>query len=894
MKKMIAGALSLCLLLSCICVCYAAVDRELPLASIAGKTDSLNVGASVAPTRGQYIMFKGVDFTGVKSVQMTGTSKWNSGWNSDMFALRLDNVKGEIVGYIDFDDESKTTFGTNVNVSGVHDLYIVSSYAVSGAVTFTKVELSSQAWPEKEAYVPAPDSAVVDNYSDTWTAVSGLGRSVADYEEVGDVKEGKQVGLFYWDWNVNWDQSDTVINNTTFQVEHPSAYKEDGYFDPAWPKGSFTCFWDEPLFGYYAGNDYWPYRKDAELLGDIGVDFIYLDCTNGTGIFRRNFSVLCKAFEDAKKAGGNAPKIVITSNLSQPVQNTYVMLEYLYKTFYEKGLYSDLWYYWQGKPLILAHEESLDKFVDKNDPEDVELIDNIKNFFTFRGCTGNWKKDQQLAPNKWTIVEKYPQRTFGKTADGKDEMVIAMAACNSSIETEALTPMSTETARGKNYTEVFGHDYSKDAFQYNYFFEEQIAGALDTDAIVLSVSSWNESTVGRQQNYNNKFPNCFVDHFDAENTRDLGLSKGKNRDNGYMLLADAIRKWKGVRPAPTASAEKTINIASGANQWSDVGPNFINTKGVYQRDAKGYGSYYYKNDTARNNITKAKVARDSENLWFYAETQAGLTPSTDAKWMRLYINSDRNYATGWEGYDFRINGSKAGSVEKWENGAWKSIGMVDFNASGNVLQIKVPRNLLGTTGKVNFEFKWVDNADDSDLLNFYVDGITAPTGRFNYLYTEIKQVSLSAEAREALKGTTIVKTGTNKAIIKGAKMNVYESDTRYGVRELNGTAYIPAAMLKDAIRYGTTKITFESDRSFLKVDTEKGMAYTTIGTKAAVFEGKDVALTNPAALIDGVPYVPVSFMSDIFGYTVKNLGGGVYIFGDKVNEEAAKSAANML
>lgn len=100
--------------------------------------------------------------------------------------------------------------------------------------------------------------------------------------------------------------------------------------------------------------------------------------------------------------------------------------------------------------------------------------------------------------------------------------------------------MSNSTARTKNYTETFGYDYRAGAFLYNSYFEEQIAGALATDAKILLISSWNEWTAIRNENYTGKFRNSFIDHFDEAATRDLALSKGSNRDNGYMIMCDAI------------------------------------------------------------------------------------------------------------------------------------------------------------------------------------------------------------------------------------------------------------------------------------------------------------------------------------------------------------------
>lgn len=67
------------------------------------------------------------------------------------------------------------------------------------------------------------------------------------------------------------------------------------------------------------------------------------------------------------------------------------------------------------------------------------------------------------------------------------------------------------------------------------------------------------------------------------------------------------------------------------------------------RDHKGQGpTLAYTNSTGRNDIVKAKVARDAGNIYFYVETAVGLTDKNDTNWMRLFIDIDRDKSIGWE------------------------------------------------------------------------------------------------------------------------------------------------------------------------------------------------------------------------------------------------------
>ena len=86
-------------------------------------------------------------------------------------------------------------------------------------------------------------------------------------------------------------------------------------------------------------------------------------------------------------------------------------------------------------------------------------------------------------------------------------------------------------------------------------------------------------------------------------------------------------------------------------------PEYLSYKGnTLHRDHAGQGTeLVYTNTTGRNDIVGAKVARDADYLYFYVETADDLTDKADPKWMRLFIDIDRNKSTGWEGYDFVIN-----------------------------------------------------------------------------------------------------------------------------------------------------------------------------------------------------------------------------------------------
>lgn len=159
-----------------------------------------------------------------------------------------------------------------------------------------------------------------------------------------------------------------------------------------------------------------------------------------------------------------------------------------------------------------------------------------------------------------------------------------------------------------------------------------------------------------------------------------------------------------------------------------------------KRDFDGFKGEHYVNTTGRNDIVSAKIATDKQFIYFYVQTRDKLSPATDKAWMRLLINTDRDSKTGWNGYDYVINrvsptANKA-IIERSTGGwSWTKAGEVAYRASGNSLEIKVPRTMLKQKGPVDIEFKWSDNMQtDGDAIDFIINGDVAPSGRFSYRY----------------------------------------------------------------------------------------------------------------------------------------------------------------
>ena len=576
--------------------------------------------------------------------------------------------------------------------------------------------------------------------SDSWAATDALGRKVREYKEAGDKKKDKLVAMFYWTWHTDFvaDGDGKPVQNITETLrKYPEAAFD--YNHPAWKHG--TCFWEQPLFGYYRTTDPWVLRKHAEMLADAGVDVVFFDCTNGSYTWKSSYDALMKVWDQAQKDGVNVPKIAFMLPFG-PAPHSLVSLRQLYKDVYKPGRYENLWFVWKGKPCIMAYPDNL-----TDSPEDKA----IRDFFTFRPGQPDYvdgpfptRKDQ------WSWLEIYPQHGYIKGPDGGFEQVSVGVAQNTSPDRKGhCGAFNVKDAYGRNFSVLKGFDPRVDGYLYGYNFQEQWSRAFELDPELVFVTGWNEFIAGQwlPEHSWNGFPFSFVDQYNWNCSRDIepNAGWGDKGDVYYLQLVDNVRKFKGMNAPEKASAPKTVKIGK-ADGWDDVAPYFASYKGnTMHRDHRGRYDQYYTNNTGRNDIVGAKVARDADNVYFYVETADKLTPATDRNWMMLFIDVDRDKTTGWNGYDFIVNrtsphGKKA-VIEKnvggrWE---WEAVGESKFAVNGNKLELAIAKQLMNLTGDdVDIEFKWNDNMQENgNIMDFYVNGDTAPGGRFNFVYSTL-------------------------------------------------------------------------------------------------------------------------------------------------------------
>ena len=617
--------------------------------------------------------------------------------------------------------------------------------------TEAETEKETERETEAETYDPALDDSTVKTDENGNAAevreidpgllvgVDGLGRVLVTNAEAGDVRENRTVGIFYSPWHGDFASKVQAYNNQEILDKYPDI-DINNFRDPRWGSANYH-FWNEPIYGYYSGNDEWVLRHQAELLADAGVDCVICDNTNGAFTWLETAKKMMKVFHEAREDGVAAPTVTFLLPFG-PTDGARSQLVELYNNIYKAEWYPDSWTMWDGKPLIIAYKSCLDR-KDETQKE-------IYKYFTYREGFADYTATQNAA-GQWGWLSVYPQATFkAKMRDTQVEEITVGVAQNHNYKTHKLTAMNGKNVTDRTYTSK-GYDTREDAVLYGANFEEQFEYALEVDPEFIFITGWNEWVAIRQESWppTNPVSNAFADQFDDLRSRDIEPSKGKLKDHYYYQMVNFIRRYKGVNSLPSASDEKTVDIYGGFGQWADVLPEYNTYSGnTGSRSAQGYvkaGSgtrHKYTDESGRNDLYDAKIARDKDNVYFMIRCTDDITPYTDENWMRLYIDtadSEKN----WETYEFVLNKTspkdeKTAVLEAFTGNGFdtETVGEVEYCVKGNVLTVKIPRSMLGIgDGAFTLDFKWADNSADGDIMDFYTTGDAAPGGRFKFRYT---------------------------------------------------------------------------------------------------------------------------------------------------------------
>ncbi len=555
--------------------------------------------------------------------------------------------------------------------------------------------------------------AAAQNTGTPWPATDALGRDLPVTTQPNAIRKNRCVGIFYF-LTHGLDRSDIPKNIMNILAQDKDILNKPE--SNLWGSPSGPYYWAEPLYGYYNSKDPWVIRRHANLLVDAGIDTVIFDTTNRI-TYRDVYMQICEVWAQIRREGGRTPQICFMLNTKAGESAAEI-----YNDLYRPGKFQDLWFVWNGKPLLIC------------DPK--HTIPEIAEFFTLRKA--HWPFTQVNTHNAWHWEAAYPQVFSYDDNSNMPEQVNVSVAQNLRQSDGKVTNMSDGDARGRSFhNETVASE--PNAVEKGYNFSEQWQRAIDLDPPFVMVTGWNEWTAGKYSRPQR--PVVFVDQYDQEYSRDIEPVKGLHNDNYYYQLVANVREYKGQASLPTATAMKTIDINASFDQWNEVGPEFTDHAFDVDHREFGKGARQYKNSSGRNDFLLMKVARDSDQIYFYTQAASAFTPSSDPNWAWLLIDSDRDASSGWEGYDFIINRSIE-SNETWlerNNGGWnwEKVATLPYRVQNSDLMLAVPRNLLKIPvgDAFSFDFKWIDNLQQPGvILDTYLSGDAAPDGRFKYRY----------------------------------------------------------------------------------------------------------------------------------------------------------------
>ncbi len=190
-----------------------------------------------------------------------------------------------------------------------------------------------------------------DTFSDTWVATDALGRKLPRHEEVGPPRAHKFVGIFYFLWLGRHGDAGPFDISKILGADPDALTKPDS---PLWGPLHVPHHWGESIFGYYVSDDEGVLRKHAQMLSDAGVDVVLFDVTNQL-TYPESYQALCRVFDQVRRDGGRPPQIAFLCPFGSPAK----VVRELYQNLYGPGRYPELWFRWEGRPLLLADPDAL-------------------------------------------------------------------------------------------------------------------------------------------------------------------------------------------------------------------------------------------------------------------------------------------------------------------------------------------------------------------------------------------------------------------------------------------------------------------------------------------------------------------------------------------------------
>ncbi len=347
--------------------------------------------------------------------------------------------------------------------------------------------------------------------------VEHLNEKYADYKEVPyglDItKKTDLVGICYSTWFTRIMRDHSESNPPPNITNILEKAKETGVAE--WGGLSRFHYWAEPALGYYKSDDEMIIRTHMTQLAEAGVDYIIIDNTNVSTIYKEEWNWYvtkpCTAILDTivamRAEGKKTPYVVFwcASNKTPAEDKKWTVVEAVYDEFHTQEKWKDCFVYWDGKPFMLNNEA---------------VVGAPKCDITLRRM---WGLNPNPGVQEWSFLG-YDTNPMVYDQGGFVEQTCVCTAAQQSYMSDTLT------AHGRNHG-VFMYSQWARAFEYR--------------PKCITITWWNEWAAQRQPDDENGNPR-FVDNYTAEYSRDIEPMKGGHGDQYYQWMKQYIAAYKNL------------------------------------------------------------------------------------------------------------------------------------------------------------------------------------------------------------------------------------------------------------------------------------------------------------------------------------------------------------
>lgn len=584
--------------------------------------------------------------------------------------------------------------------------------------------LGAAACAKKEEIVRVEDTRGLTAFEYTqanMTATDKTGRMAP----TGDLYNGNDVGVFYHVWHGSHETPGEVLDLTKILEENPD-YLTSDYLNV---NSERFHYWGEPLYGYYCSADPWVITRHIELMMAMGIDFLVYDYTNAVS-YDIAADTIFEILQTYYDQGFDVPKVTFYTNTGSAN-----LICSLYRRYYEKGLYKDLWYAPEGKPMIIGVG------ADTVSQQNRELFAMLRDeFFDFR--ESQWPDGKTTIENMeigfpwmdWT----YPQKNFNGM------MSVSLAQHPGARMSSG--PL-TNNGRGYDYTKMRNYTANTElGTNYQGQWDTVLNNNADSSKQYVSqvlVTGFNEWMAQKLNDGNDSF---FVDTFSEEYSRDIEMMKGGYDDNYVIQTLLNTRQYRYTEAKHYIYPLNTMTLSDFSREaWANVHTEYRDMVGDAMarewRDA--FSTTVYTDTSNRNDIASVHVTHDEENLYVRVETAQPITEynGTDVNWMNLFLQTEDGTENSFAGFQYVVNRSPDGkgdtTIERSKGGyQWESAGTAQYAVSENVILYSIPLSALGLDAENCYvRIKACDNVTHyDDIMDYYVSGDSAPIGRFAYSY----------------------------------------------------------------------------------------------------------------------------------------------------------------